>query len=191
MSDTTTTRVLDGLELPAPGTWQIDPSHSALAFSVRHLMVSKVRGRFATFSGTLHVTDDPADTRADVTIEAASIDTRSDDRDAHLRSPDFLDVDRFPTLAFRTTGVEHAGGAAWKLHGELTIRDVTRPVTLDVTYTGVARTPWDEERIGFEASTEIDREAFGLTWNQALESGGVMVGKRVRLDLDVEAFRVS
>jgi polyisoprenoid-binding protein YceI len=185
---TTTTQ---GLELPSAGGWEIDPSHSTLGFSVRHLMVSKVRGRFASFSGRIDIGEDPAATAVEVRIDAASIDTRAEDRDNHLRSPDFFDVERFPTLSFRSTGVEHVDGSRWKLHGDLTIRDVTRPVTLDVEYAGLEHSPWGQDRIGFEASTEIARDDFGLTWNQALESGGVVVGKRVRLEFDVEAFRAS
>jgi polyisoprenoid-binding protein YceI len=183
----TATRTVDGVELPAAGTWEIDGSHSSASFSVKHLMVSKVRGRFGTLSGTIHVADDATASSVEVTIDAASIDTNDDKRDEHLRSADFLDVEGFPTLTFRSTGVRHVKGSRWEVDGELTIRGVTRPVTLDLELAGVEQDPWGGRRVGFEATTEINREDWGLSWNAALESGGVVVGKKVRIDLDVEA----
>ena len=189
MSDTSTatSRTVDGVELPAPGAWEIDGSHSAASFSVKHLMVSRVRGRFGTLSGTVTIADDPTQSSVEVTIDTASINTNDHKRDEHLRSADFFDVERFPALTFHSTGVRHVKGARWEVDGELTIRDTTRPVTLDLELVGVESDPWGGQRVGFEAKTEIDREEFGLTWNAALESGGVVVGRKVRIELDVEA----
>jgi polyisoprenoid-binding protein YceI len=175
-------------QLPAPGTWRIDPAHSAVAFSVRHLGVAKTRGRFGAFEGAVHVADDPKASSVEVTIDAASIDTHEARRDEHLRSADFLDVERHPSLTFRSTSVE-GDGDRWAVDGELTILGVTRPVRLDVTYEGSTRDPWGGQRAAFSAHTEIDRESFGLTWNQALEAGGLLVGRNVKIELDVELVR--
>ena len=189
MTDTAT-HVVDGTELPAIGSWRIDPSHSSVEATVRHLGLSKVRGRFGSFTGTIDVADRPEDSSVEVSIDAASIDTREPARDEHLRSPDFLDVARFPTLDFRSTRVT-GSGSRWQVEGHLTIRGTTRPVRLDVTFEGLERDPWGGSRAAFSATAEIDREAFGLTWNQVLESGGVLVGKRVRVELEVEVVRAG
>lgn len=172
--------------LPATGTWQIDPSHSEVGFSVRHLGISKTRGRFGAFSGELVVAEQPEQSRVTVEIDAASVDTKDTGRDEHLRSADFLDVAAFPTLAFATTGVVQRG-VRWEVSGELTIRGVTRPVVLDTEVAGLVTDPWGNDRVGFTASTEINREDFGLTWNAALEAGGLLVGKTVKIDIEVEA----
>lgn len=177
------------VEAPAAGTWEIDPVHSAVTFAARHLMVSKVRGGFRGFRGTLHVSDVPEQSWVEVEIDAASIDTGEAQRDAHLRSPDFLDAERFPALTFRGTEVERTGERTLRVRGDLTIRDVTRPVDLDVEYLGVVADPWGGTRAGFTASTEIDREDFGVTWNQLLEAGGVVVSRKIRIELEVEATR--
>lgn len=182
-------RTVDGIEVPAAGTFQLDASHSHVGFSVRHVMVSRTKGRFAEVDGTVVIGEDPLDSSVEVTIQAASIDTRDETRDGHLRSPDFLDVEVFPTLAYRSTKVSPAGKGRWTVEGELTVKDVTRPVPLEVTFEGGAKDPWGGERIGFTASAELDREAFGLTWNQALETGGVLVGKTVKLEIEAEAVR--
>lgn len=182
-------RTLDGVEIPAPGTWEIDPAHTLVGFTVRHLMVAKVKGRFGAFAGTIRVGDEPDGSTVEVTIDAASIDTREEKRDAHLRSPDFLDVERHPTLRFVGTELERTGERTFRLPGELTIRGVTRPVVLDVEYQGLTADPWGNTRAVFSATTEIDREGFGLTWNQALETGGVLVGKQVKIELEIEAVR--
>ncbi len=184
-------RNLEGVDVPAPGIWEIDPSHSVAGFSVRHLMVAKVRGRFGSFAGTIHVAEQPEDSYADVTIDAASIDTADEKRDAHLRSPDFFDVENHPTLHFRSTGFRRTGTTTFELPGELTIRGVTRPVTLDVEYSGITPDLWGGTRAAFTATTEIDREAWGLTWNQTLETGGVLVGKTVKIELEVQAAHKS
>jgi polyisoprenoid-binding protein YceI len=174
--------------LPVAGTYAIDPSHSTLGFSVRHLGISKVRGRFAAVEGTITVAENPAASSAVASIPAASVDTRDAGRDEHLRSADFFDVEHHPTIDFRSTGVRQEG-SDWKVDGELTIRGTTRPVTLDVEYEGTAIDPWGNTKVGFSATTEIDREEFGLTWNQALETGGVLVGRRITVELEVQAVR--
>ncbi len=184
------TRTWNGVTIPQPGTFTIDPTHTRVGFVARHLMVSKVRGSFTDVSGEIVVTEDPTASTASVTIQAASIDTGVADRDNHLRSGDFLDVEKFPQLTFRSTGLEVTEDG-FQLRGELTIKDVTREVTLDAEFEGVARSPWGQEVIGFTATTEIDREDFGITWNQALETGGVLVGKKVKVEIELEAIRQS
>lgn len=171
--------------LPKAGTWTIDASHSTVGFVAKHLVVSKVRGSFKSFSGTVTVAEPVEQSLVDVSIEAASISTGDEQRDGHVVSDDFLSVETFPAITFRSTSITGEGGD-WKVTGELTIRDVTRPVTLDVDYLGVYTDPWGNEKAAFSASTEIDREAFGITWNQALETGGVLVGKTVKIELDVQ-----
>lgn len=171
--------------LPQTGTWVIDPSHSAIEFVVRHLVVAKVRGRFAAFSGTVTVADPIEDSRVEVTIEAASFTTDDEQRDGHVRSADFLDVENHPALTF-VGSAPRREGAGWVVPGELTIRDVTRPVELAVEPLGLVVDPWGNTKAGFSASTEIDREAFGITWNQALEAGGVLVSNTVRIELEVQ-----
>ncbi len=173
-------------------TWNLDTAHSGINFSARHMVFAKVRGRFGTWTGKAKL--DPRDlTRSSVEVEidGASIDTGLADRDAHLRSPDFLDVERFPKLRFESTRVEKAGGDRYRIHGELTIRDVTRPVVLDAEYGGQATDPWGNQRIAFTATTSIDRGDFGLQWNQVLEAGGVLVGQRVDIEIEVQAVQVA
>jgi polyisoprenoid-binding protein YceI len=193
MSDagaSTQTRTVEGVQVPTAGTFEIDPVHSHVGFSVRHMMVAKVRGRFTSVSGTIQVADDPTASSVEVDIDAASIDTRDDTRDGHLRSPDFLDVETYPKLTFRSAGVTVKGTGSFAVPGELTIHGVTRPVELEVTYEGMnPKDPFGMQRLGFTAETEIDREDFGLTWNQVLETGGVMVGKNVKIELEIEAVR--
>jgi len=173
-------------------TWQIDSAHSAVQFTVRHLVIAKVRGQFGRWSGTLEVPDgDFARATARVTIDAGSLDTGVAERDAHLRSADFFHVEEFPEIAFAGERVEPTGEGTFRLHGELTIRGITRGVSLDVEAAGRARDPWGNERAVFSARTAIDRKEFGLTWNQALETGGVLVGDRVEIEIDVEAVRQS
>jgi polyisoprenoid-binding protein YceI len=175
--------------LPSPGRWTIDPAHSDIQFSVRHLMIAKVRGRFRAFSGLILVGESPEDSFAEATIDAASIDTRDPARDEHLRSPDFLDVEHYPTIRFRTTEVRAGEGDHWRVTGDLTIRSVTSPVQLDVEFGGTAVDPWGNLRAGYLASTEIERDDYGISWNQALEAGGYLVGKTVKVEIEVEAVR--
>jgi polyisoprenoid-binding protein YceI len=186
---TTTTREFAGATIPAAGTFVIDPAHTLVGFVARHLVVSKVRGSFKEVSGAITIADDPTASSVEVTIGAASIDTGSPDRDGHLRSPDFLDVERFPKLAFRSLRVVDFGGSDFRLLGELTIRDVTREVELQVEFDGVAQNPWGKEVIAFTATTELDRDDFGMTWNVALETGGVLVGRKVKIEISAQAIR--
>jgi len=177
---------------PAAGTsaaWQLDPAHTHVEFSVKHLMLARVKGRFAGVTGTVEMGADPSASTVDVVIGAASIDTREAKRDAHLRSADFFDVERFPTIAFRSRDVRPTGAGDFSVVGDLTIRDVTREVTLEVTDEGRGTDPWGGERAGFSATAEIDRRDFGLTWNQALEAGGVLVGNEIRISLEVELVK--
>jgi len=173
------------------GTWAIDQTHTTLGFVARHAMVAKVRGRFAEFEGALTLDGaNPSASSATLTIQAASIDTRTADRDAHLTSPDFFDVENFPTITFTSTEVKHTGGDDFVLVGDLTIRDVTKQVEIKVELNGVGPDPWGGTRIGFEGKAEISRKDFGLVWNVALEGGGVLVGDTVKIELDVEAIKV-
>lgn len=169
-------------------TYAIDPSHTTAEFIVRHLMISKVRGRFTAITGSIDVPEGSnAPVSVDVTIDAASIDTREAPRDAHLTSPDFLDAEKFPKLTFKSTGIDGSGDA-FKVQGDLTIHGVTRPVVLDTTFEGRTTDPYGNDRIGFEAHTKISRKDYGLEWNMALETGGVVVGDEVKIELNVEAI---
>jgi polyisoprenoid-binding protein YceI len=188
MTETATlTRTVAGVEIPHPGTYVLDKAHTTISFVVRHLMVSKVRGHFNGFEGTIVVGEEPKDSKVEVTIDATSVDTRDQQRDAHLKSPDFFEVEKYPTLTFVSTGV-HGDGDDWKVTGDLTIHGVTRPVTLDIEFLGATGDPWGGKRIGFSASTQIDRTDYGLTWNAAVETGGVVVGKDVKIEIEAEAI---
>ena len=172
--------------------WNLDGTHSGINFAVRHMVVSKVRGRFAAFSGTLELDDtDLAASTIDVTIDASSIDTGTAQRDDHLRSADFFDVAKFPTLRYQSKRIEKLGKDRFRVIGDLTIRDVTREVPLDVEYGGRGKDPWGNERAGFTASAAIDRKDFGLQWNQVLETGGVLVGDKIDIDLDIQAVKAA
>ncbi len=171
-------------------TYQFDPLHTSAAFSARHMMISKVRGEFRNVTGTLEFDqDNPANSSVEATIEVKSMGTTgNEDRDAHLLSPDFLDAENFPTITFRSTNVEvDANGESGKVTGDLTIHGVTKSVVLDVNYLGTAKSPYGQTAAGFEGSTKINREDFGLTWNMALETGGWLVGKDISVELSVEA----
>jgi polyisoprenoid-binding protein YceI len=171
-------------------TWNVDPTHAELAFAVRHLMLSTVRGRFGAVTGTVKVDEsNPANSKIDVTIEVSSIDTRQEMRDNHLRSADFFDVENHPTLHFVSKKVDGDVKGEFKVVGDLTIRGTTREVTLDVSLQGEGKDPWGNERAGFEAKGKINRSDFGLTWNQALEAGGVAVGDEVKISIDVELVK--
>ncbi|GGM01661.1 YceI family protein [Micromonospora yangpuensis] len=183
------TREWNGLTIPTPGTYALDAAHKRVGFVARHMMVSKVRGEFTEATATITVAEDPLASSVTATIQAASITTAQDDRDEHLRSPEFLDAENHPTLEFRSTGVKSQSGNEFVLSGELTIRGVTRPVDLEVEFEGVGRSPFGQDIFGFTASTEIDREDFGLTWNVALETGGVLVGKKIKIEIEGEGIR--
>jgi len=163
------------------GTWAIDPTHTEVGFVARHLMVSKVRGSFPDVTGTVTVDEDVTKSVADVTIKTASVTTGTPDRDAHLKSADFFDSETYPDMTFVSTSFDGE-----TLTGDLTIKDVTKPVTLDVEFNGVATDPWGNEKAGFEATTEINRADWGLTWNANLEKGGVLVSEKIKLVLDVQ-----
>ncbi|MEX2533655.1 MAG: YceI family protein [Nitriliruptoraceae bacterium] len=173
------------ITLPAVGTYTLDPSHSSVEFVVRHLMVAKVRGRFTLVSADLTIAEAFADTTLQATIDAASLTTGDEQRDAHVTSADFLEVTIFPHLSFSLREL-NASSTSLTATGRLTIRDVTQDVVLDVDYLGEATDPWGNAKVAFSASTTIDREAFGITWNQALETGGVLVGKTVTIEIDAQ-----
>jgi polyisoprenoid-binding protein YceI len=171
-------------------SWKIDPSHSEVTFSARHMMISNVRGRFEKFTGTVDFNEtDPARSTVDVQIEAASINTRDSQRDAHLRSPDFLNADLFPYLTFKSKRIELVDAENGRIYGDLTIRDTTREVVLDATFNGMSKSPWGSTSAGFSASTRINRKDWGLTWNVALETGGVLVGDAIHINLEVEIVK--
>ena len=184
----TAVRTVEGTSAPVAGTYTIDASHSVVEFVVRHLGLAKVRGRFNEFEGTIVVADDITSSKADVVIQSASIDTRDAGRDEHLRTADFFNAEVNPTVEFHSTGIRRSGGD-WLVDGDLTIAGTTRPVTLEVDFEGSAGDPWGNTRIGFSAETKVNREDFGLTWNQALETGGWLVGKEVKIELSVEAIK--
>ena len=171
------------------GTWVIDPAHTSIAFSARHAMVAKVRGNFTAFEGQFSIdAANIAASAAAITIQAASIDTDNADRDGHLKSADFLDVEQFPTLTFTSTSVSQ-NGSTYNVTGDLSIHGVTKQITVPFELVGVSQDPWGNTKIGFEAETEISRKDFGLTWNAALETGGVLVSDTIKLSLDVEATK--
>lgn len=173
--------------LPQAGTWSIDPAHSSVEFVARHLVVSKVKGRFGTFEGTIRF--DPAElltSSVDATIQVGSVDTRDEKRDAHLRSPDFFDADTFPTITFRSTALRPAGDD-YEVDGELTIKGVTKPVTMRLEYNGTSPDPWGGTRAGFSAATEIDRRDFDLSFDMKLDTGAALVGEKIKIHLEVEA----
>lgn len=171
-------------------TWNIDPTHSSADFTVRHMMVSNVRGGFDVVGGQITFDpENPANASVDVTIDVSTINTGVEDRDNHLRSADFFDVETYPTLTFKSTDVTLTGDDTANVTGDLTIRDVTRSVVLQVEFLGSGQSPFGDTRAGFEGTANINREDFGLTWNQALETGGVLVGKDIKISLDVQGIR--
>lgn len=171
-------------------SWQIDFSHSHVNFTVRHLMISKVRGSFESFSGSVNFDEaNPTNTTVDIAIDANSISTRDEQRDGHLKSPDFLNAGEYPTLTFKSTRVDQIDDENGKLHGDLTILGVSKPVVLDVEYAGQAKSPWGTTSAGFSASTSINRKEWGLEWNQALETGGVLVGDKIKIEIELELVK--
>jgi len=170
--------------------WDIDPSHSSVGFTVRHMVFAKVHGRFSKFAGTIEIDRErPGNSSVIVTIEAKSIDTHEEKRDAHLRSADFLDVEEFPELAFRSTGVRPGEGGKFQVVGDLAIRGVARPLTLEAESLGEGKDPWGNARAGFTAHATVNRLDYGLKWNQVLEAGGMLVGDRVDVEIDIEAVK--
>ena len=172
------------------GDYTIDVSHTRLGFSARHAMVTTVRGAFPKFEGSAHIdTANPAASTVSLTIDVSGVDTGSADRDGHLRSGDFFDVETYPTMTFRSTKVEREDASTWLVTGDLTIKDVTKPVTIEFESTGSARDPFGNLRIGFEGHTTLSRKDWGLTWNAALETGGVLVSEKIKLEFDVSAIQ--
>jgi len=190
MSDTNTheispTRTVGGHVLPAPGAWKIDPGHTDVAFIGRHFMLTKVRGRFTGVTGAVVIAAHLDDSTVDVTINMASVESGSEARDTHIKSADLLDVDTFPTATFRSTTVEWRDTSG-TVHGDLTIHGVTRNVPLAVTFEGHARDPWGGDRGIFSATTKVNREDFGITWNVALDAGGLLVSREIQIEIELE-----
>lgn len=172
------------------GEYTIDPAHTSIGFTVRHAMVTNVRGTFGEHEGSLSLNGaEPAASKAVIDVKIGSIDTGIADRDGHLRSGDFFDVEQFPLMTFRSTHAEQLGGEQYRVTGDLTIKDVTRPLAIDLEFNGAAQDVYGNERIGFEGSAEILRSEWGLTWNAALETGGVMVSDKVKLNFDISAIK--
>ena len=184
------TRVVDGRSVPEPGTWEIDPAHQSFEFVARHLM-AKVRGKFSGVSGTATVAEVPEASTLEIELDATTVDTGDSTRDAHLRSNDFFGTEDHPTITFRSTGIRPGDGETeWKVDGELTIKGVTRPMTVDVEFLGGAIDPWGNQRIGFSGVVpEVNREDWGLTWNAPLETGGFLLSRSVRLEIEAELVR--
>jgi polyisoprenoid-binding protein YceI len=190
MSDRTVSvlRTRDDRVIPVAGVYEIDGAHTSVEFVGRHLMITKVRGRFSDVRGRITISEEPENSHVEVEIGAASLITGNDDRDAHLKSEDFFDVAHYPTITFASTAVRPQREDTWELVGDLTVRGTTRPVTLQVDFDGGGISPMGDERIGFSAATDVNREDFGLTWNVALETGGLLVGKTARIELAVQAI---
>ena len=184
-------RTRDDREIPAAGLYDIDSAHTSVEFVGRHLMITKVRGRFSDVRGQITIAEEPTKSHVEVEIGVASVSTGNDDRDAHLKNADFFDVEHHPTITFASTGVKPLRDNTWELVGDLTVHGTTKPVTLQVDFDGGGASPMGDERIGFSAATEVNREDFGLTWNVSLETGGLLVGKTARIELAVQAIAAS
>lgn len=180
------TRKIGTAEAPQPGRYRLDKAHTTVGFVVRHMMVSKVRGHFSDFEGEIVVGETPAASSVTTTIQVASVDTRDEQRDAHLRSGDFFELDTYPTITFTSTAVEPRG-SDWRVTGDLTIKGVTKPVVLEVEFNGATKDPYGGTRIGFSATTEIERDEFGISFNAVLEGGGLVVANRVKIEIEAEA----
>ncbi|MGD9702306.1 MAG: YceI family protein [Acidimicrobiia bacterium] len=174
--------------LPVPGVYNVDPSHSTIGFSARHLMVSKVRGRFTDFTGVITIAEQPLDSSVEAVAQVASITTNDDQRDGHLKSGDFLDVERFPTITFRSTALRQ-DGSDYVLVADVTIKDVTKSIEFELEYEGTEKDPWGGTRVGFSAEAEVNRKDFGMEWNVVLETGGLLVGEKIKINLDIEAVQ--
>ncbi|MFF3735086.1 YceI family protein [Streptomyces sp. NPDC002476] len=178
-----------GVELPPPGAWSLDPAHSSVAAVAQHLGISSVRGRFTEFSGRIEIADEVHRSRVDAVITAASIDTGNGMRDKHLRSPDFLDTDRFPEITYRSDGLDPAGPDRWTVHGVLSMRGVDRPVDLNLSYLGTGPDPWGGVRAAFSATAELRRDDFAMNYNQVLQAGISAIGTTLRVELDIQAVQ--
>ncbi|MFE6763656.1 YceI family protein [Streptomyces sp. NPDC057689] len=187
-----TTAEVDPALAALTGDYTIDPAHSSIGFTVRHAMVTNVRGSFADHEGSLKLDgSDPANSTASIDVKIASVDTGIKDRDGHLVSGDFFDAEKFPLMTFRSTSAEQLGGDKYRVTGDLTIKDVTRPLSIDLEFNGSAKDVYGNERVGFEGGAEILRSDWGLTWNAALETGGVMVSDKVKLNFDISAIKAA
>ena len=184
-------RTRDDRVIPVAGVYEIDGAHTSVEFVGRHLMITKVRGRFSDVRGQITITEEPEHSHVEVEIAVASLSSGNDDRDAHLKSADFFDVEHYPTITFASTAVTPRRDKTWGVVGDLTVHGTTKPVTLQVDFDGGGASPMGDERIGFSAATEVNREDFGLTWNVALETGGFLVGKSARIELAVQAIAAS
>ncbi|MER7173314.1 YceI family protein [Streptomyces mesophilus] len=172
------------------GDYTIDPAHTSLGFTARHAMVTNVKGAFLDFEGTLHLDgNDPSQSTASIDVKMESIETGQGDRDGHLKSADFFDVEKYPAMTFRSTSAEALGGEDYRITGDLTIKDVTKPISIDLEFNGAAKDPFGNERVGFEGKAELLRSEWGLTWNAALETGGVLVSDKIKLTFDISAIR--
>jgi len=172
------------------GTYTLDVAHSRLGFVARHAMVTKVRGAFNAFEGTATIDgDNPSNSSVEITIDVNSVDTRNEQRDGHLRANDFFDIANYPQITFKSTAIEHEGGNEFSVTGDLTIKDVTKSVTFPLEFTGAVKDPWGNDRIGFEGSTVINRTDYGVSFNAALEAGGVLVSEKVTLEFELAAIR--
>ena len=171
-----------------PGVWNVDTSHSVVGFSARHLMISKVRGRFTDFSGTVTIAEDPLQSIVEANVDLSSVTTGDDQRDAHLKSADFFDIENHPHMTFTSTSLK-ADGEDFVMTGDLTVAGQTRTVDFDLEFDGVGQDPWGGTRAGFSATAEISRKDWGISWNVALEKGGVLVGDKVKIELDVELVK--
>lgn len=179
---------MSDLSALTPGTWNVDPSHSTIGFTARHLMITKVRGSFKAFSGTITVASDPLQSAVEATVEIDSVDTGDANRDGHLKSGDFFEIEKYPTMQLMSTGIA-AKGSNYVLSADLTIKGVTKPVQFDLEFDGVNTDPWGNVKAGFTASTEINRKDWGMEWNAVLETGGVVVSEKIQLTLDIQAVR--
>jgi polyisoprenoid-binding protein YceI len=192
MSTQTQTSTQSELVKDLTGEYRIDPGHSRLGFVARHAMIAKVRGHFGDVDGTLQIdADDPTRSSASVRVAVASVSTGDAQRDGHLRSPDFFDVDTYPELTFTSTRIDQVDDETFRVHGDLTIRGITKPVTIDVEHTGVALDPFGNLRAGFEGKAEVNRKEWGLTWNAALETGGLLISEKIKLELDISAIKTA
>ena len=181
-TETTTRPAID------TGLWTLDKAHTKIGFMAKHLMVTKVRGHFERYEAEVEIAEELTESRIEVTFDAASITTGAEDRDGHLRSADFLDVENHPTIRFESTEIRHDGDK-WRVVGDLTIREMTRPVVLDAIYEGTATDPWGKDHVGFSAVARVNREDWGLTWNAALEGGGWLVSKEVTIEIEGQLVR--
>jgi polyisoprenoid-binding protein YceI len=182
-------RVVNGVEYPAVGNYVLDPAHTSVGFAVRHMAVSKVRGTFTKFEGSFDIAEDAADSKVHVTIDPNSVDTRDENRDNHLRTNDFFDVANHPQWTFESTAVREVGPGELVVDGDLTIRGVTKPVSLALTLEGVVTDPYGNHRVGFSARASINRDDFGVSFGAVMESGGLVVGKKIEIEIEAEATR--